>query len=150
MPRGAEPGHVSAGLGDDDLRGGLAHAGDGGQLLKLAGKRAHLFLDPGRQFEDRGGELVDALQVQPTQKGMVLTEVPGQRLDQLGDLGTHPGPGHLGQHVHVTFTLDQRTEHRPPRDPEDVGGYRGEFDPGSNSFSNRWASRVRSAARVLR
>jgi hypothetical protein len=63
MPRGAEPAHLSAGLGDDDLRGGLAHAGDGGQLLKLAGERAHLVLDPGRQFQDRGGELVNALQV---------------------------------------------------------------------------------------
>ncbi len=46
MPRGAKPTHVGAGLGDDDLGGGLADSGDGGQLLELAGKRTHLFLDP--------------------------------------------------------------------------------------------------------
>jgi hypothetical protein len=67
---------------------------------------------------------------------MVLTEVSSQRLHQLGDLGTHPGPGHLGQHVHVTFTLDQRTEHRPPRDPENVGRDTGQFDPGFSELND--------------
>jgi hypothetical protein len=39
VPGGAKAGHVGAGLGDDDLGGGLTDPGDGGQLLKLAGNR---------------------------------------------------------------------------------------------------------------
>jgi hypothetical protein len=46
MSPGAKSGHVGAGLGDDDLGGGLADPGDGGQLFKLAGKRGHVVLDP--------------------------------------------------------------------------------------------------------
>src|SRR5450759_208666 len=38
--RGAEPGHVGAGLGDDDLGRGLLHTGDGHQVFKLGGERA--------------------------------------------------------------------------------------------------------------
>jgi hypothetical protein len=72
--------------------------------------------------------------MQPAQEGVVLPEVPGQCLHQLGDLGAHPGFGHLGQHVHVPFTLDQRTEHGPPGDSEDVRGHAGEFDPGVFEF----------------
>jgi hypothetical protein len=46
MPGGAEAAHVGAGLGDDDLGHGLADAGDGLELFKLAGKRSHLLLNP--------------------------------------------------------------------------------------------------------
>ena len=83
MPRGAKPGHVTTGLSDDHLSGGLTHPGNGRQLLQLAGKRAHRLLDPRREFQDRRTELVDALQVQSAQKRVVVCEVPGQRLDQL-------------------------------------------------------------------
>jgi hypothetical protein len=38
MPSGGEAGHVRTGLGNDHLGVGLADPGDGGQLLKLAGK----------------------------------------------------------------------------------------------------------------
>ena len=37
MPGGAEAAHVGAGLGDDDLGDGLADAGDGLELVALAG-----------------------------------------------------------------------------------------------------------------
>jgi hypothetical protein len=84
MPRSAKPSHVTTGLSDDHLNGGLAHPGNSRQLLQLTGKRAHRLLDPHRQFQDRRTELVDALQVQPAQKRVVVTEIPGQRLDQLG------------------------------------------------------------------
>jgi hypothetical protein len=39
--------------------------GDGLQPLNLAGKRAHLLLDPRREFPDHRGELIDALQMDP-------------------------------------------------------------------------------------
>jgi hypothetical protein len=60
-----EAAHVGAGLGDDDLSQRLAHPRDRRQLVELAGERAHLLLDPRRQFRDRRGELVDPLQMQP-------------------------------------------------------------------------------------
>ena len=56
---------------------GLAHPRDRRQVLKLAGKREHLLLNARRQFPDRCGELVDALQMQPAQERVVLTEVAG-------------------------------------------------------------------------
>jgi hypothetical protein len=68
---GAEAGHVASGLGDQDLHGGPANAGDGLQQLNLPRKRAHLLLDPRRQLGDRGLELVDALQVQAAQERVV-------------------------------------------------------------------------------
>jgi hypothetical protein len=43
---------------------GLAHPRDRRQVLKLAGEREHLLLNARRQFPDRRGELVDALQMQ--------------------------------------------------------------------------------------
>jgi hypothetical protein len=48
---------------------------------------------------------------------VVFSEVPGQSLHQLGNLGSHPGLGHLRQHVLVAFALDQRGQHRPTRGP---------------------------------
>jgi hypothetical protein len=134
VPGAGEAAHVRAGLGDDDLSDGLPHSRDRRQVLKVAGKRAHLLLDPRRQFCDRRGELVDALQTQPAQKRVVVTEVAGQRLHQLWDLRAHPGLGHLGEHLRVAFAVDQRGQHRPPGDPEDVGGHRRQLDPGVFEF----------------
>ena len=65
---------------------------------------------------------------------MVLPEVTGQCLHQLRDLGPYPRLGHLGEDVHIPFPLDQRSEHGPPGDPENVGGHAGEFDPGVFEF----------------
>jgi hypothetical protein len=109
---------------------GLAHPRDRRQVLKLAGEREHLLLNARRQFPDRRGELVDALQMQPAQERVVITEVAGQRLNQLRDLRAHPRLGHLGQHLRVAFAVDQRRQHRPPGDPKDVGGHRRQLDPG--------------------
>jgi hypothetical protein len=67
--------HVSAGLGDDHLSHGLAHAWDRHQPCQLGRERAHLLLDARRQLSDRRGELVDALQMQPAQKRVMLTKV---------------------------------------------------------------------------
>ncbi len=127
---GAETGHVGARLGDDDLRHTLAHARDRRQLFKLAGERAHLLLDARAEFLDRRGELVDAPQMQHAQKRVVLTEVAGQRLHQLRDLRAHPTLGHLRQLLRVAFASDERGQHRPPGDPEDVAGHRRQLDPG--------------------
>src|SRR5664280_1389996 len=90
--RGAEAGHVCAGLGDDDFGGGLLDPGDGHQAFNLWGERAHLLVDSRRELLDGGGQLVDARQVHAAQERVVLTKVAGQGLDQGGDLGSHPAP----------------------------------------------------------
>lgn len=112
----------------------MADAGDGLQQLNLVGKRAQLFLDPRRQFGDRGLELVDAFQVQAAQERMVFCEVADQRFGECGDLGAHAGLGHLGQGVGVAFPADERFEHGPAGDAEDVGRHRRQLDPGVFEF----------------
>jgi hypothetical protein len=64
---GVEADGVAEGVGlvGEAAQGAFGFAGDGRELLRLAGKRAYLFLDPRRQLGDGLGELVDALQVQP-------------------------------------------------------------------------------------
>ncbi len=62
VPRGRELAHVAAALGDEDLRDTTADAGNGLQQIKLTGERAHLLLDPHREFLDRSTELIDTLE----------------------------------------------------------------------------------------
>ncbi|WP_294002294.1 hypothetical protein [Streptomyces sp.] len=117
MAGGREAGHVAAGLGDDDFGDSLADAGHGGQQLKLAGEREHLLLDPRGQLVDRPGEVVHAFQVQSAEERVVCAEVPGQRLDQCGELRSQAGFGHPRPGVDVAFTLDQGGEHGPSGNP---------------------------------
>jgi len=132
---GAEAAHVGTGLGDDHLGHGLAHARDRHQVLKLAGKRAHLLCDPGRQFGDRRGELVDTLQMQPAQKtrgarrSCRSTPAPGG-----GILGRIRVLAISASNLRVAFAVNQRGQHRPPGYPGDVGGHRRQLDPGVFEF----------------
>ena len=127
---GGEPGHVGAGLGDDDVGGQGADPGDRADQVPEALKGLDHHLDPGGELLDRGGVLVDQVQVHPGQERVVLAEPAGQRLGQRGDLRPQPPLGQIGQHGRVAFPGDQRLEHRPPRHAEDVGGDRGQLDPG--------------------
>ncbi len=61
---------------------------------------------------------------------MVGTEAAGERLGELGDLGAHPPFGQIGQLGRVTFSADQRCQHRPPRYAGDVARHRGQLDAG--------------------
>jgi hypothetical protein len=56
--------------------------------------------------------------------------MPDERLLQQGDLGAHPGPGQLGQDPGIAFPGEQRGQHLPPGDPEDVRGHHRQFDLG--------------------
>lgn len=47
----------------------------------------------------------------------MVAEVPDECLFQLGNLGAHPGSGHLGQDLGVAFTTDQGGHHVPPGEP---------------------------------
>ena len=60
----------------------------------------------------------------------MIIEVNVERFLKPGDLGAHPGAGHLRQHVRVAFAGDQRRHHRPSGDPENVGGHHRQLDAG--------------------
>ncbi len=130
MPGGGEPGHVGAGLGDDDVGGQGADPGDGADQVPEPAKGLDHHLDPGGELVDRRGVLVDQVQVHPGQERVVVGEPAGQRLGQRRDLGAQPALGQVGQRGGVAFPGDQRLEHRPARDPDDVGGHRGQLDAG--------------------
>ena len=61
---------------------------------------------------------------------MVVTEMPGQRLLQDADLAAHRTAGHPGPHIGVALPGDQRLQHVPPGDAEDVADHRGQLDLG--------------------
>ena len=130
MPGGGEPGHVGADLGEDHVRAGQADPGDLIQAGYRVGERGGLRGDPLVQGGDVGADRVDPAQHGAEQEGVVAGEVAGEGLFQHGDLGAHAAPGQLCQHLRVPLPGDQRGEHVPPGDPEDVGDDRAELDAG--------------------
>jgi hypothetical protein len=62
--------------------------------------------------------------------GVVVVEAAGERFDQGGVPEAQPPAGERGEHLGVALAGDQRLEHRPPGDTEDVAGDRGELDQG--------------------
>ena len=102
------------------MRGGQA---DPGHLIDLAyrrGERDDLLVDPRIQGGDITGDRVHPRQHPAQQERMVIGEVAGERLLQHRDLLAHGAPGQLRQHLGVTLTGHQRSQHVPPRSPEDV------------------------------
>jgi hypothetical protein len=53
---------------------------------------------------------------------MMLGEVPGERILERREFGTHPAPSELGQRLRVGLPGDQRRHHLPAGHPEDVAG----------------------------
>ena len=117
-------------LGEDDLRGGDADAGDLIQLRYLPGVRGDGLLDPGGERSDLGGERVDAVEHHAQQESVVIGEVPGERLLQDTHLGAHLLAGQVRERVRVALPGDEGGQHVPARGPEDVGDHRGEFHLG--------------------
>ena len=130
MPGGAETTHVRPGLGDDDLGGAPAHSGNGDQPLQYATERADHPVDLAVEPVDADRELVDVFQVHPQHQRVMGAEPALQGLPQLRDLGPHPSAGQLSQRGHVPHPGDQRLQHLPGRDPEDVRHDRVQLDPG--------------------
>jgi hypothetical protein len=91
--------------------------------------RDRLF-DPAGELVDLAAEGVDLVQQHPRHKGVVVGELAGQGLHQRRVLDTQPTPGQLGEHLGVALTCDQRLQHGPARDPEEVGGHRPKLDQG--------------------
>ena len=130
MPSGGGPAHVGAGLGDDDVRDFGADPWDGDHQVPGALKGLDHHLDPGRELLDGVGVLVDQVQMQLGQEGVVGVEPAGQGLSELRDLGPQPALRQVGELGGVTLPGDQRFQHGPARDAADVGGDAGQFDAG--------------------
>lgn len=104
--------------------------GDGHQTFNLLGERARLRLNSRRELLNGGGQFVDARQVQAAQERVVLTRFARQCLNQGGDLGSQPAPGHRRHDPRVVLPGDERGQHRPPGDAQDVGGDGRDLNPG--------------------
>ncbi len=87
-------------------------------------------LDLGIDGGDVGVDTVDAVQHPGQQKPVMIVEVPVERLFEAADLGPHPRPRELREHLGVAFTGDQRGHHGPPGYPENVRCHHGELDAG--------------------
>jgi hypothetical protein len=120
VPGGGEPGHVGADLGEDHVR---------------AGQRGGLLGDVLIQHGDIGADRIDPPEHGAEQERMMVSEVTGERLLQHGDLAAHGTPGQLREHLRVSFPGDQRRQHVPAGDPEDIGDDRAELDAGARGTS---------------
>jgi hypothetical protein len=70
-------------------------------------------LDPVGEVLDGLVVLVDLVQMESDQEGVVLVESTGQRLHQLRDLDPHPSFGQIGQFDRVANSLNQCLQHGP-------------------------------------
>ncbi|MBV9163205.1 MAG: hypothetical protein JO281_16985 [Pseudonocardiales bacterium] len=68
-------------------------AGDLVELGHVGGEGCDDELDLCAQGVDVGGECVDAVEHAPGQKGVMVVEVPGQRLGEHVEFGSHAGAG---------------------------------------------------------
>jgi hypothetical protein len=118
-----EAGHVDADLGDEVLRGGRGDAGNLIQLGHLARERGDRLVDPAGQLLDLGAERIDPVQHHPQQVAVMVAEVPGQRLPQNAGLAAHGAAGQLRKRGRVALPGDQRLQHRPAGDTEDVADH---------------------------
>ena len=130
MPGGWEPGHVGPDLGDEQVRGGLADPGDLIQPIDRPGERGDQRLELGVELGQIGIQRVHPGQHLAQQEGVLVGEEPGERLLQQRQFGAHPRTGQLRQPLGVAFPGDQRRQHRPPGDPEDVAGDHAQLDLG--------------------
>jgi hypothetical protein len=105
--RGWEAGHVQADLGDDHCGGGGGtDAGDLVQAGHRISERGEVGLDLGVQVSDVDVQGIDAGEHLGQQEAVVVGEVSDESFLQLRDLGTHPGPSHLGQDLGVALPVD--------------------------------------------
>ena len=88
MRGGGEPGHVHPDLGQDALGGPLADPGDGVEVVTGPDERDAGLADAGGeqgvhalvQLGDGALQIVDVLQAQPDQQGVVVTKAATQGL----------------------------------------------------------------------
>ena len=122
--------HVDADLGDDRLRRSLPDVGDRVEAVTRLGERAH---HPAHFRVESGDGQLKVLQVvegETDEQGVVLREASPEGFPQLGDLLLEPAHGKLGKRLRVALARTERPQHRPSRDAQDVGRHRVELDAG--------------------
>jgi hypothetical protein len=67
---------------------------------------------------------MDRVEQHPGQLGVMIIEVPVERLDQRGVLGAQLAQRHVREHMRVPHASDERLHHRPSGLAEDVRGNR--------------------------
>jgi len=125
---GRESVHVDTGVGNDHVCDQGADPGDGADEFAEPLKRLDHHLDPLGQLVDRRGVPVDQIQVHACEERVVLVEPAVKRLSELGDLRPQPPLGQLRQRGGIAVAGDERLQHRPTGDAQDVGGDRGQLD----------------------
>src|SRR6478752_4309963 len=85
-------------------------------------------LDPEGERVDLRREGVDLVEQHPCELGVVVVEAAGQRLDERSALDSHALACELGEQLRVALAGDQRLDHRPPGDAEDVARDARELD----------------------
>jgi hypothetical protein len=103
--------------------------GDRDHQISGAAEGLDHHLDPGGQLLHGVGMLVDQVQVQPGQERVVLGEPAVNASVKAGSCSAVV-VGQVGELSRVPLPGDQRLQHCPARDPGDVGGDRGQLDPG--------------------
>ena len=130
VPGGGEPGHVDPDLGDDHGGGDRPDAGDLIEARRRLRRKGPAAPRSGHRRRRCRRRCPRSGTASSEQEPVVVVEMPVERLLEPTDLGAHPGPRQLGEHLRVAFPGHQRGHHRPPGHPEDVGGHHREFDAG--------------------
>ena len=97
-------------------------------MITGLGERDHHPLDLRVEGSDGVLQMRDVVHRDLQDDGVVVAEASSQRFAQLGKLLAQRAFGERGERVGIAFAGDQRREHRPARDSEDVRGDRIELD----------------------
>ncbi len=84
--------------------------------------------DPAGETVDLVRAGVDLVQQEPGKVGVVVIETAVERFDQRWPLGVELPPGQISEDLRVSFTADERFDHRPRRQPEQIRCHRRQLD----------------------
>jgi hypothetical protein len=127
---GREAVHVDTDLGDHDLSRAGLDARDRHQQLPGPTERGDQLIDPSVESSFDVGEVVDVVEDRAHQGRVVLTAAAGHGLTQLEHLAAQLPDGEIREGLGVAFTVTQRWQDPPGRDPVDVRHDRVEYDLG--------------------
>jgi len=117
---GGKYAHIGAGFGDEHISDDLGPPRDADQQFPGEAKGFDRLLEAFIETGDVGAVGIDAVQVQPHHKRVMVIESAAQRLSELRDLLAHPCFGQIGEHRRIALPGDECFEHRPPRDSDDL------------------------------
>ena len=130
MSGGREPAHVMADFGQDDAGTQLVDAGDRGQERYRGAKGFDIGVDLPIDLVDRRIKGVDLLKMQPQQEAVMPGNPAPQRRLQFVWCGFDPPVSQSRQSSGLGFTGDQRFDHAPAGQTDDVGDRPLELDIG--------------------